>query len=83
MIFLYKCHYCTKLYSKIILYLFIFFFQAREKMMIENALLKSHLDICQEEKLTLKCQIGLIRQHTILFILNQMNTLHMQKESEV
>lgn len=52
-------------------------------MIIENALLKSRLDICQEENLILKCQIGLLRQHTISFILSQMKTLHVQKESEV
>ena len=58
-------------------------FQERERLEKENHVLLKRLTTQQEQISTLKQQIGLIRQHTITFILDQMDTLHMQKDTEV
>ncbi|XP_064622247.1 ras guanyl-releasing protein 3-like isoform X2 [Lineus longissimus] len=55
----------------------------RDKLHSENALLKCKLDVQGETINTLKSHIGLIRQHTITFILDQMDTLHIQRDTEV
>ena len=41
------------------------------------------MEIANDQIQTLKSHIGLIRQHTITFILDQMDTLHMQRDTEV
>ena len=51
--------------------------------MEENKRLKSRLDVALEQIVTLKSHIGLIRQNTIAFILEQMDALHMQRDTEV
>lgn len=51
--------------------------------MAENEKLRSKLDVATDNIFTLKSHIGLIRQHTINFILNQMDTLHLQRDTEV
>ncbi len=58
-------------------------FQEKGRLECENALLTRRLTSQQEQISALKQQIGLIRQHTITFILDQMDTLHMQKDTEV
>ena len=57
--------------------------QAREKLMEENSKLRSRLDVANEQIVTLKSHIGVIRQNTIAFILEQMDALHMQRDTEV
>lgn len=52
-------------------------------MIVENKGLKIHCDQQMEQISALKSQLGLIRQHTITFILDQMDTLHMQRDTEV
>lgn len=58
-------------------------FQDREKLMEENSMLRSRLEIANEQIMTLKSHIGVIRQNTIAFILEQMDALHMQRDTEV
>ena len=60
-----------------------FLLQAREKLMEENSKLRSRLDVANEQIITLKSHIGIIRQNTIAFILEQMDALHMQRDTEV
>ncbi|PVD25412.1 hypothetical protein C0Q70_13068 [Pomacea canaliculata] len=55
----------------------------REKLMEENSMLRSRLEIANEQIMTLKSHIGVIRQNTIAFILEQMDALHMQRDTEV
>ncbi|KAK7479460.1 hypothetical protein BaRGS_00029276 [Batillaria attramentaria] len=57
--------------------------EAREKLMEENCMLRSRLDTANEQIVTLKSHIGVIRQNTIAFILEQMDALHMQRDTEV
>ena len=59
------------------------YLQERERLEAENGQLLARLNAQSEQISTLKQQIGLIRQHTITFILDQMDTLHMQKDTEV
>ena len=51
--------------------------------MEENSKLRSRLDVANEQIITLKSHIGIIRQNTIAFILEQMDALHMQRDTEV
>ncbi|KAK7104540.1 hypothetical protein V1264_019238 [Littorina saxatilis] len=57
--------------------------EAREKLMEENKRLRSRLDLASDQIVTLKTHIGVIRQNTIAFILEQMDALHMQRDTEV
>jgi hypothetical protein len=57
--------------------------QAQEKLFEENRLLRSQIEMQNEQLVALRNHIGLIRQHTITFILDQMDTLHMQRDTEV
>ncbi|XP_070578559.1 ras guanyl-releasing protein 3-like isoform X1 [Ptychodera flava] len=57
--------------------------QARDLLSTENERLQKQLHAAQEKINTLQNHIGVIRQHTITFILDQMDTLHLQKDSEV
>lgn len=51
--------------------------------MTENHSLKNRVE-CQNDQInTLKSHISVIRQHTVTFILHQMDTLHMQRDTEV
>lgn len=52
-------------------------------MVNENESLRSKVEAQNEQITMLKSHIGLIRQHTITFILDQMDTLHMQRDTEV
>lgn len=45
--------------------------------------MRSRFDLATEQIVTLKSHIGIIRQNTIAFILEQMDALHMQRDSEV
>ena len=58
-------------------------FQERDRVMAENEVLRGKSDQQVEQINALKSQLGLIRQHTITFILDQMDTLHMQRDTEV
>lgn len=60
-----------------------FFLQAREKLMEENTRLRSKLELANDQISLLKSHIGVIRQNTIAFILEQMDALHMQRDTEV
>lgn len=51
--------------------------------MEENKRLRSRLDVASDQIVTLKTHIGVIRQNTIAFILEQMDALHMQRDTEV
>ena len=57
--------------------------QERDQLLNENQNLRSRVNSQQEQIGTLHRHIGLIRQHTISFILDQMDTLHIQRDSEV
>ncbi|XP_077870593.1 LOW QUALITY PROTEIN: ras guanyl-releasing protein 3-like [Saccoglossus kowalevskii] len=57
--------------------------QARDLLSTENERLQKQLHTAEEKINTLQSHISLIRQHTITFILDQMDTLHLQKDSEV
>ncbi|KAI8788025.1 ras guanyl-releasing protein 3 isoform X1 [Biomphalaria glabrata] len=57
--------------------------EAREKLLEENSRLRSKLDIANDQISLLKSHIGIIRQNTIAFILEQMDALHMQRDTEV
>ncbi|BFZ07017.1 hypothetical protein BsWGS_10056 [Bradybaena similaris] len=57
--------------------------EAREKLTKENAHLRSRLELANDQISMLKSHIGVIRQNTIAFILEQMDALHMQRDTEV
>lgn len=57
--------------------------QTQDELVAENEVLKTTVDQQKEQISTLKTHIGLIRQHTITFILDQMDTLHIQRDTEV
>ena len=59
------------------------FLQMKNKLERENLMLRNRIDLQAEQINTLKSHIGLIRQHTITFILDQMDTLHIQRDTEV
>ncbi|RUS84275.1 hypothetical protein EGW08_007968 [Elysia chlorotica] len=57
--------------------------EAREKLIEENKHLRLKLDMASDQITLLKSHIGVIRQNTIAFILEQMDALHMQRDTEV
>ena len=57
--------------------------QARDELTKENMMLRNRIELQNEQLATLRSHIGVIRQHTITFILDQMDTLHMQRDTEV
>ena len=57
--------------------------QARDELLRENEQLRGRVELQGEQLSALRAHIGLIRQHTITFILDQMETLHMQRDTEV
>jgi len=62
---------------------FCYCLQERDRIIKENNLLRTKVDSQNDQIATLKTHIGVIRQHTITFILDQMDTLHMQRDTEV
>lgn len=59
------------------------FLQVREKLIAENAKLKEQLELSNEQNALLRSHLGLIRKNTIAFILEQMDALHIQRDTEV
>ena len=57
--------------------------QARDRLLVENRMLQARIELQNEQIGAMRAHIGLIRQHTITFILDQMDTLHMQRDTEV
>ncbi|CAH1791529.1 unnamed protein product [Owenia fusiformis] len=57
--------------------------EERDKMIADKNQLQSKLNEANDQISTLKGHIGTIRQHTVTFILDQMDTLHMQRDTEV
>lgn len=55
----------------------------QERLLKENRFLRNQVEIQGEQLAALRNHIGVIRQHTITFILDQMDTLHMQRDTEV
>lgn len=51
--------------------------------MAENAKLKEQLEASNEQNTLLRSHLGLIRKNTIAFILEQMDALHIQRDTEV
>jgi len=51
--------------------------------MEENTKLKSMLEASNDQVMTLKSHLGMIRKNTIAFILEQMEALHIQRDTEV
>lgn len=60
-----------------------FFLQTRDKLMAENAKLKEQLEASNDQNTLLRSHLGLIRKNTIAFILEQMDALHIQRDTEV
>lgn len=52
-------------------------------MLRENEKLRSRVELQNEQLSALRAHVGVIRQHTITFILDQMETLHVQRDTEV
>lgn len=63
--------------------LFSLSLQARDKLMQENAKLKAILETNKDQIMTLKGHLGMIRKNTIAFILEQMDALNIQRDTEV
>ena len=59
------------------------FFQARDQLKVENERLKLMLKSNMDQTTILKSQIGSIRKNTVSFILEQMEALHIQRDSKV
>jgi len=57
--------------------------QVRDKLARENEQLRSRVELQGEQLSAMRAHIGVIRQHTITFILDQMDTLHMQRDTAV
>ncbi|XP_021373157.1 ras guanyl-releasing protein 3-like isoform X2 [Mizuhopecten yessoensis] len=57
--------------------------EARDKLMAENARLEAKLEASNDQIVTLKSHVGMIRKNTITFILEQMDALHIQRDTEV
>ncbi|XP_074643374.1 ras guanyl-releasing protein 3-like [Tubulanus polymorphus] len=55
----------------------------REGLLAENQTLKEQISAQNDQISTLKSHIGAIRQETITFILDQMDTLNIQRDTEV
>ncbi|ELT99497.1 hypothetical protein CAPTEDRAFT_154022 [Capitella teleta] len=58
-------------------------YENRDKLLSENHILRSRVVEQSDQIHTLRSHIGVIRQQTVTFILNQMDTLHMQRDTEV
>lgn len=58
-------------------------FQARDKLKEENEKLKTILKSKDEQIGVLKTQLVSIRKNTVSFILEQMEALHIQRDSQV
>lgn len=63
--------------------LFLFYFQARDKLMSQNKSLQKELDESKKQNVILKSHLGMIRKNTIAFILEQMDALNIQRDTEV
>jgi len=59
------------------------FFQARDKLREDNEKLKAILKSKDEQVGVLKTQLVSIRKNTVSFILEQMEALHIQRDSQV
>lgn len=57
--------------------------ETHNKLIAENKRLQSLVDAKDEQITVLKTQIGTIRKNTISFILEQMDALHIQRDSQV
>ncbi|XP_033624518.1 ras guanyl-releasing protein 3-like [Asterias rubens] len=55
----------------------------RELLEMENVRLKHEVTSIQEKNKMLESHLELIRRHTVSFILDQMDTLHLQKDTQV
>jgi len=60
-----------------------FDWQARDELARENDQLRCRLELQNEQLSAMRSHLGVIRQHTVTFILDQMDTLHMQRDTEV
>ena len=58
-------------------------FQDCARLRQEKGDLEARVEAQTEQIAMLRTHISLIRQHTVTFILNQMDTLHMQRDTEV
>ena len=63
--------------------LFFSFLQDRDMLASENQKLKSEVTSKKEKNKMLESHLELIRQHTVSFILDQMDTIPMQKDTQV
>ena len=52
-------------------------------LVAENVRLKSEVTSIREKNKMLESHLELIRRHTVSFILDQMDTLHLQKDTQV
>ena len=59
------------------------FFQMKIDLEKENQMLRMRIDLQTEQTNTLRSHIGLICQHMVTFILDQMDTPYLQSDSEV
>lgn len=57
--------------------------EARDRLLVENVELRTQLEAAQEEIQSLKQHMGEVRQQTVAFILRQMETLKIQKDTAV
>ncbi|KAK3092337.1 hypothetical protein FSP39_001507 [Pinctada imbricata] len=55
----------------------------RDKLIAENKQLKEKLEQSNEQNIMLKSHLGVIRKNTIAFILEQMDALNIQRDTEV
>lgn len=62
---------------------FLLFLQARDSLLTENANLSSQLDEADKKINVLQDHLDLLRQHTVSFILEQMDSLQLQKVTDV
>ncbi|KAJ8308168.1 hypothetical protein KUTeg_013042 [Tegillarca granosa] len=57
--------------------------EARDKLMSQNKSLQKELDESKKQNVILKSHLGMIRKNTIAFILEQMDALNIQRDTEV
>jgi len=57
--------------------------QTRDELLRENEELRGRIELQGEQLSAMRAHMGVIRQHTIAFILDQMDTLHMQRDTAV
>jgi len=62
---------------------FVDWLQARDELQQENEALRSRVELQAEQLSAMRSHLGIIRQHTVTFILDQMDALHMQRDTEV